>query len=507
MKKILSTILALSLLFSCSISAFAANVSSFTDVHQGDWFYNSVSFVTQKGLFEGTAADSFSPNGTMTRGMFVTVLGRYGGASVVVSDGEIGRLTKNDVNVRSTPSTSGSIVASALKIGTTVEILGTAPDTEDPAYTWFQIKYKGIVGYIRSDLMEKVENLFTDVPEAAYYSPYVRWACDAGIAAPTGSGTFSPERNITREEICSMLFNYAAFKNLRLKPTVPAAAFSDSGSISREYAASVSMLQQTGVINGYGDGLFKPQGSATRAEVSSMLMRFIDAVSYKPVMLPPYDANGNYIFGADVQQNVQLGADYFNDACFIGHSLVEGMKASFSLPNTDFFSFNGATARTILSNSGFKIPIAAPDEAGKPATGTLDQALSSKSYAKVYIMLGINELGPETGHQNAFKNNIYAVLDIVRKTQPNAKIYIISMSPVSKSCSETSKNFNRDNALIYNDILRQLCRDKGAYFINIFDLLAGDDGYLPTYACMSDGIHLLASQYVKIKTHLLTHTI
>lgn len=60
----------------------SARTASFKDVPSGSWFEEAVKYVTEKGLFSGTGADTFSPNVNMSRGMFVTVLGRAAGAAV-----------------------------------------------------------------------------------------------------------------------------------------------------------------------------------------------------------------------------------------------------------------------------------------------------------------------------------------------------------------------------------------------------------------------------------------
>ncbi|MGN0150718.1 MAG: glycoside hydrolase family 3 N-terminal domain-containing protein [Clostridia bacterium] len=72
-RKLLSVVLTLAMILSMSISVMAAD---FVDVSSGDWFYKPVRFVTGKNYFKGVSENEFDPNGSMTRGMFVTVLGR-----------------------------------------------------------------------------------------------------------------------------------------------------------------------------------------------------------------------------------------------------------------------------------------------------------------------------------------------------------------------------------------------------------------------------------------------
>lgn len=508
MKKIWTLILAFAIIISCFGGASAVSVSDFRDVSPGAWYYNSVSFVTGNGMFEGTDTATFSPEGSMTRGMFVTVLGRYGNAPSAVAGGSLGITKKSDVNMRSGPSTSGTTILACLPINSQVEYISTVADSSSPDYTWNYIVYKGQKGYIRSDMIYIIDNGFSDVPADSYYSPYVQWAFSSGIAYESGAGTFSPERSITREEICSMLFNFSSYKNLKLNPTVAAKSFTDSGHISQNYSSAVSIMQQIGVIDGYDDGSFRPRGSATRAEVSTMLMRYVAAISYKPSGESSFDANGNYIFGTELPPKQAVGDSYFSDACFIGHSLVVGMKLNFRLGNADFFAVNGTSSKSIQTYADFPLSTTHTDETGNTVAdkGTLSQAIAQKSYGKAYIMFGANEIGTTEAHKQSFYTNMSNLIALVRQTQPGATIYLISMTPVSQKCSESRANLNRDNIIVYNKVIKQLCRDNKAYYLNVFDLIAGNDGFLGENSSIGDGIHILSQQYQQIKGYIMTHT-
>jgi lysophospholipase L1-like esterase len=488
-------------------SARAAAVSDFSDVHTADWFYGAVRFVTENGMFNGTDASAFSPNGTMTRGMFVTVLGRYGGAPSVSAGYKMGRLIRSDVNMRSAPSVENTGILLCLPNATIVEVIERVPDQSDPAYTWYYVRYSGILGYIRSDLVALTDSGFTDVPETAYYYSYVQWAFSNGIAGAAGENSFSPERAITREEICSMLANYASFKNYQLRPAVAAQSFTDMAAVSSGYAA-VSKLQQAGVINGYTDGSFRPAGNATRAEVSTMLMRFVEALGYKKTVEASVDAAGNHIFGTELPQKAAVTADYFSDACFIGHSLVNGMRAYFDLSNADFFAKNGATAKYFQSYADLDLTTTHLDDKGYtvPDKGSLEDALSAKNYGKVYIMLGVNEISASAASGQSFYTSMSGIVDLVKRTRPGAKIYLFSLTPVTQACSESDKSINRDSILAFNTVVKQLCKDKSVCYLNVFDLLCNADGFMDKSACLSDGIHLLAPAYASIKSYLMTHT-
>ena len=88
-KRILSLLLVFAMVFSLIPStalavadtkgASAEQANPFADVKETDWFYDAVQYARVNGFFSGTSKTTFEPNGTMTRGMFVTVLGRMAG--------------------------------------------------------------------------------------------------------------------------------------------------------------------------------------------------------------------------------------------------------------------------------------------------------------------------------------------------------------------------------------------------------------------------------------------
>ena len=65
-------------------------------------------------------------------------------------------------------------------------------------------------------------------------------------------------------------------------------------------------------------------------------------------------------------------------------------------------------------------------------------------------MLGINEIGTAAYHRQTFASNMTSLISLVRQSQPTARIYLLSLSPVSQSCSESRENVNRDNILDFN---------------------------------------------------------
>lgn len=116
---------------------------------------------------------------------------------------------------------------------------------------------------------------FTDVAVDQYYAPYIEWAYKKGIVSGIGNGQFAPDRDITREEIARILSNYANATGYTLPVTRELTAFADNSGIGSTYQEAVKAMQQAGIMMGGTGNKFNPGANATRAEVSTMLHRYI----------------------------------------------------------------------------------------------------------------------------------------------------------------------------------------------------------------------------------------
>ena len=168
------------------------NSKSFADT-VSHWAGDAITFATAHELFNGTAADSFTPNGTMTRGMMVTVLARYDGVD----------------------TTAGA--------------------------TWYE---KG-----------------------------VEWAAANNISS--GADLDAP---VSREQLATMLYRYAASNGLNTAASGSLTGFADAGSVSSYASDAMTWAVGAGLIGGTDKGELNPTGSATRAEVAAILMRFCENV-------------------------------------------------------------------------------------------------------------------------------------------------------------------------------------------------------------------------------------
>lgn len=180
----------------------------FTDI-ANHWAKENIEFVVNHGLFSGTSDTTFSPDIAMTRGMFVTVLGRLA-----------------DVDVSS---------------------------------------YN--------------ESSFNDVKSDAYYMGYIEWASKNNIVKGIGNGNFAPDQAITREQMAVIMSNYANSMDIKLTQTHGENVFADSTIISDYTKDAVQQMQMAGILRGKNGNLIDPKGTATRAEVSAVLHRFMELAS------------------------------------------------------------------------------------------------------------------------------------------------------------------------------------------------------------------------------------
>jgi len=182
-------------------------VLNFTDI-VNHWAKEDIEFVTARGLFSGTSQDKFSPDMSMTRGMFVTVLGR---------------LAEVDQN-----------------------------------------SYK--------------DSSFADVKLDAYYMSYIEWARKNNIVSGISETNFAPEQAITREQMAVIMVNYARSTGFELPQLQTENSFADNEEISSYAKEAVKGMQMAGILSGKSNNNFDPKGTATRAEVSAVLRRFVELV-------------------------------------------------------------------------------------------------------------------------------------------------------------------------------------------------------------------------------------
>lgn len=184
-----------------------------------DWSHEGLDYCIYRGYVAGTSASTVSPTGVCTRAQLVSILYRMQGEPTTVKGYELAKLR--------------------------------AP--------------------------------FDDVPRGQWYTDAIWWAKLTGVVAGTSATTFDPEGEITREQLAVILYNYTQqFAPGSIPAAGSLAGFPDAGSVSSWARTEMAWAVGNGLISGTGSGgvaYLSPQGSATRAQVAAILMRFEQAMA------------------------------------------------------------------------------------------------------------------------------------------------------------------------------------------------------------------------------------
>ena len=119
---------------------------------------------------------------------------------------------------------------------------------------------------------------FSDVQYNGYYEDAVTWAADNGIVNGTSTTMFSPNANVTREQMAAILYRYAQYKKYNTAASSGLNGFTDHASVSGYAAASLEWAVAEKLVNGSA-GKLMPTGNATRAQVAAILHRFVENVA------------------------------------------------------------------------------------------------------------------------------------------------------------------------------------------------------------------------------------
>ncbi|MCL2045163.1 MAG: S-layer homology domain-containing protein [Oscillospiraceae bacterium] len=180
----------------------------FNDVNENDWFAEAVDYVYSAGLMIGVDDNRFSPSGTLTRGMIVTILYRLEGEPSVAN----------------------------------------------------------------------LANPFTDVADDVWYTDAIKWGAANDIVLGYGDGRFGPNDPVTKEQLAALIYR-TQLATKKLPPDILMDfQWSDWNAISQWARGAVNILTIQGVFRDIEGASFNPRQPATRAEVASILFRWLDSV-------------------------------------------------------------------------------------------------------------------------------------------------------------------------------------------------------------------------------------
>lgn len=206
----------------------------------------------------------------------------------------------------------------------------------------------------------------------------------------------------------------------------------------------------------------------------------------------------SYDYSQSVPESAPVEEDYFADAVFIGDSRTDGFRLYSGLSQGDYLVKTGLSV--------FKIEKDQVKVEGKKMT--VPQALERKSYGKVYVCLGLNELG--MGNDQGYYDHFAALIDRIRAAQSEAVVYIQLLIPVNEEkCAEkgVSEYVNNERIAVYNGLLRQLAQDKQVFLTDPAQVIVDPATGQPPYDAVADGVHFQKGPYRQWLDYLKRHTV
>lgn len=183
--------------------------------------------------------------------------------------------------------------------------------------------------------------------------------------------------------------------------------------------------------------------------------------------------------------------EYWADALFIGDSRTVGLSEYADLGGADVFADSGMSVY-----KAFSVEVPMP-EAGKQ---NLEEVLASRQYGKIYIMMGINELGYD---YNKTVENYQKMVDRIQELQPDAVIFLEANLYVTKNKSSKDKIYNNAAIDKMNQAIWEMADNKTRFYVDVNEIFDDAEGNLDT-VYTADDAHVLGKYYVQWSEWLLT---
>ncbi len=161
---------------------------------------------------------------------------------------------------------------------------GTAPARFSPESPMTRAMLVTVLWRLEGEPAAEGTETFTDVPRNTWYSRAVAWASENRIVNGVGGDRFDPDGNITREQIATILYRYAQTKNVDTGGSADLSTYPDSDQVNSYALAPMVWANAAGLINGIKSGstvTLQPQANATRAQVATILIRYIENIVAK----------------------------------------------------------------------------------------------------------------------------------------------------------------------------------------------------------------------------------
>ena len=187
---------------------------------------------------------------------------------------------------------------------------------------------------------------------------------------------------------------------------------------------------------------------------------------------------------------------YFDDVAFVGDSRTDGFRLYSGLNRGTYFCVTGETVASATELENWK------GENGKKVS--LAEAVAAADCGKIYLMLGVNELGWKG--TDIFRGHAENLIRRLKADHPDAELVIQSLLPVSAEQDTKGSYVNNQRILAYNQVWRELAEENGCAYVDVAEALTGEDGCLPEELSF-DGVHLNRAGCRLWLDYLRTHSV
>lgn len=214
-----------------------------------------------------------------------------------------------------------------------------------------------------------------------------------------------------------------------------------------------------------------------------------------PDTAAPFVPDTDYRY-QNIPESAPAELSALSKSVFVGDSRTEGLALYTRLPSSGarIYTHVGMSVKEVFSDKVIKV--------GGQNMTVIEALKSDPTFDRVYIMLGVNELG--WVYTEAFIEKYGEIIDTVRTINPNAKIIVQSLIPVSADAYKTDPMLQNSKIEEYNKALDVMCREKNVWFLNVAEMFAGNGGVLPADAS-NDGVHLKKAYCDQWLDYILSH--
>ena len=197
---------------------------------------------------------------------------------------------------------------------------------------------------------------------------------------------------------------------------------------------------------------------------------------------------------APVPEGGPVEDTYFEDTAFLGDSRTEGFHLYSGLKTGAYYCSVGATVESVFSK-------AVETPAGKMP---LLDAMAKEDFGKIYVMLGVNELG--WSKTETFRDQYAKVIDRLHSDHPDAEIILQTILPVSAKQEKKKTYVNNGRIAAYNEVIFQLAEEKDCALVDAAEAVTDENGCLRA-EWNSDGVHLNVKGCRAWLEYLRTHPV